>query len=317
MKRSRKILLTLILLVTVSASLSASSLIREITGKENKGISVTFNGVKQTLKDGHGNVIYPVIIDGSSYLPVKAITEMAGCEIAWDGATKTIAITRKEGTPADAGAVPTDLPNVNDGKKPTHTPSAPANPTTTPSTTPSTSTNAGTLEDPIAFGTSFTYDDFENYNKEYETNARYNITVTGMEVVTRDEIAELGFERPEDNPLYDYALVTLKVNASNIKLLGTEYRFLSNVYPEVWGISTPQGSQIICGTDYGFDQSFQKAMDNAVGFQKVNNDNKTHSYEVEGKVLVTIFKNIDNYLVIERGDSTLEYDTRKIFFKLK
>ncbi|QUI25504.1 hypothetical protein HZI73_25830 [Vallitalea pronyensis] len=305
MKKSIKILVAMVVLITVSTSLSASSLIRDISGKENKGITITYNGQVQTLKDGHGEVIYPVIIDGSTYLPVRAVTEMVGADITWNGTTKTIDITTKDNSD---GAVPTDLPPSNDTQPKPEPQENPQQPT------PSPSNSAGTLEDPVPFGSTYVFNDRNAYDGN-ETKAHFEITVLKADPITRDGIAELGFQKPEDDPLYSYVMLTLKIKASNVTYTGSEYRFLSNIYPHVWGSSTPQGNSIIGGTDYGFTKSFNDALDYEVGFEKVENDGKSHAYEVEGKVLLPIFNNLETYFVMEKSDYDL--DDRCIYFKLK
>ncbi|GKX30598.1 hypothetical protein SH1V18_30780 [Vallitalea longa] len=93
MRKSIKVLLSLVLIMTLSATVSASSLIREIAGKEDKGIIVKYNNQFQDLKDDNGNFVYPVVINDSPYLPVRAISEILNANITWDGKTKTIFIT--------------------------------------------------------------------------------------------------------------------------------------------------------------------------------------------------------------------------------
>lgn len=43
-----------------------------------------------TLLDGNGNVIKPLIYNGTSYLPVKSISENLDIAVSWDGSTRTI-----------------------------------------------------------------------------------------------------------------------------------------------------------------------------------------------------------------------------------
>lgn len=308
MKKSIKILVTIMLLITVSTSLSASSLIRDISGKENKGITVTYNGKAQTLKDGHGNVIYPVIIDGSSYLPVKAITEMVGCEIAWDGPTKTIAITKKDNSDNQDGAVPTDLEPVNNNNG-----SNTNNPPTQNTPPATTSGNTGSLTDPIALGTMFAFDDPYGYD-DVRTNAHYEVTVTKAETFSNDQIEALGFVI-EDDPHIEYMMLTIELNVSNATYSGPKYTFLKQFKPEIWGSITPIESSIIGGRDFGFDGSLDNDVENKVDYKQVN-PGETHSFKAKGKVLLPVYKNMENYLVIQRSEWD-DYDKSFIYFKLK
>lgn len=60
-------------------------------------IKITLNGELVTPKDGAGNVVEPFTIDGTTYLPVRAIANAMGLEVGWDSATNTVTLT----TPKD------------------------------------------------------------------------------------------------------------------------------------------------------------------------------------------------------------------------
>jgi hypothetical protein len=55
-------------------------------------ITLSLKGKAWHPKDGDGKEVYPVVINGSSYLPVRALAEALGVDIRWDEATRTIAI---------------------------------------------------------------------------------------------------------------------------------------------------------------------------------------------------------------------------------
>ncbi len=54
------------------------------------GISITLDGETITPKDVNGNTVDPFIIDGTTYLPVRAVADALGLSVTWDGATKTV-----------------------------------------------------------------------------------------------------------------------------------------------------------------------------------------------------------------------------------
>ncbi|HWP79736.1 MAG TPA: stalk domain-containing protein [Candidatus Acidoferrum sp.] len=58
-----------------------------------KDIKITLNGTEIIPKDANGNIVEPFIIDGTTYLPVKAIATAMGLDVVWDGATNTVALT--------------------------------------------------------------------------------------------------------------------------------------------------------------------------------------------------------------------------------
>ena len=56
-------------------------------------ISIELNGSKIVPKDATGAVVEPFIIDGTTYLPVRAISEALGLTVSWDGETSTVIIS--------------------------------------------------------------------------------------------------------------------------------------------------------------------------------------------------------------------------------
>jgi len=62
-----------------------------------KTVEITYNDIKINLdgkeitpKDANGNVVEPFIMDGSTYLPVRAVAEALGNDVNWDGDTNTV-----------------------------------------------------------------------------------------------------------------------------------------------------------------------------------------------------------------------------------
>ena len=67
-----------------------------VLAKKTDVINIFINGGKFTAKDANGNVVNPILKDGTTYLPVRAIGEAFDKEVAWDGATKTVTLTSKK-----------------------------------------------------------------------------------------------------------------------------------------------------------------------------------------------------------------------------
>ncbi len=53
-------------------------------------IAVFYNGESQTFKDANGVVVYPILFNGTTYLPVRALSNLFEASITWDGETKSI-----------------------------------------------------------------------------------------------------------------------------------------------------------------------------------------------------------------------------------
>ena len=60
------------------------------------GVQLVVDGVTVIPKDANGNIVEPFIVDGTTYLPVRAVAEALGREVSWDGTTQTVYINDKE-----------------------------------------------------------------------------------------------------------------------------------------------------------------------------------------------------------------------------
>lgn len=60
---------------------------------EYDDIKIVIDGETVTPKDVNGNTVEPFIIDGTTYLPVRAIANALGMDVAWDNSTKTATLT--------------------------------------------------------------------------------------------------------------------------------------------------------------------------------------------------------------------------------
>lgn len=79
---------TAILLTGVSSFATGSMLKNISVAYEN--IKVAVDGETVELKDSRGERVEPFIHDGTTYLPVRALGEILGKEVDWDGKTKTV-----------------------------------------------------------------------------------------------------------------------------------------------------------------------------------------------------------------------------------
>lgn len=53
-------------------------------------IRLVIDGVEVVPKDAGGNVVEPFVVDGTTFLPVRAVGEALGKKVTWDGNTKTV-----------------------------------------------------------------------------------------------------------------------------------------------------------------------------------------------------------------------------------
>jgi hypothetical protein len=97
-KRARVLSIVLALMVLTSVTAFAASRTVDLTAVY-RNIQVYVNGTQITPTDGNGNATEPFIVDGTTYLPVRAVSEALGYDVEWDGATSSVYI----------GARPDDL----------------------------------------------------------------------------------------------------------------------------------------------------------------------------------------------------------------
>lgn len=92
--------LTLIVVAIISLSIGvfADNEMIKIQGYIDKGMTLTYNEEILKLTDAQDGIIYPVLIEGSTYLPVRAISEIVGLEVGWDGDTRTVSLSNTEKT---------------------------------------------------------------------------------------------------------------------------------------------------------------------------------------------------------------------------
>jgi hypothetical protein len=94
MKLTKKILSVIIvttLACTVGITVFASSTNKQITVFYNN-IKIYINENLFTPKDANGNILESFIYNGTTYLPVRAVSEALGNSVSWDGNTSSVYI---------------------------------------------------------------------------------------------------------------------------------------------------------------------------------------------------------------------------------
>ena len=86
-------LIMAILCATVIPALAAQST-KQLDAYYND-IKIVLDGAQITPTDVTGKIVEPFIVDGTTYLPVRAISEALGKDVTWDGSTNTVRIDEK------------------------------------------------------------------------------------------------------------------------------------------------------------------------------------------------------------------------------
>ena len=90
----RKALLTLAIAVALMGAFTlgtkAADTLEAISAYLNYGITVKYNGETQSMTDANGAPVYPITYNDTTYLPVRAISNMLGVSVDWDPDTQTV-----------------------------------------------------------------------------------------------------------------------------------------------------------------------------------------------------------------------------------
>lgn len=85
-------MLTMLLIVCLAGTALATT--GKITKElEYRNIRVTLDGKALDLRDAKGNSVEPFMFDGTNYLPVRALAEALGLDVAWDSANATVVLS--------------------------------------------------------------------------------------------------------------------------------------------------------------------------------------------------------------------------------
>ncbi|MDE6994595.1 MAG: copper amine oxidase N-terminal domain-containing protein [Lachnospiraceae bacterium] len=99
--KTRKTFITLAIALALVCGMvigaNAVDTLKEISAYLNYGITIKYNGEVQNLTDAGGNRVYPISYNGTTYLPVRAVSNMLGIAVDWDGATQTVLLGKSAG----------------------------------------------------------------------------------------------------------------------------------------------------------------------------------------------------------------------------
>ena len=100
-KKTVALLLALTALFGMGTGAFAAANNETISALLNRQIVVTYNGEEQSFVDAAGNTVYPISYLGTTYLPVRAISNLLNISVDWDGATNTVILGSDEKQPVN------------------------------------------------------------------------------------------------------------------------------------------------------------------------------------------------------------------------
>lgn len=78
--------------VLLTSVVAGSTTTEKITAYINRGISIIIDGQTKTMLDADGNRVYPISYDGTTYVPIRAISELLNAKVSWDSKTGSVVI---------------------------------------------------------------------------------------------------------------------------------------------------------------------------------------------------------------------------------
>lgn len=94
MKNKKRLLQALALTFTLACGIcigaNASGDLQAITAYLNPNITVTLDGTPKDILDASGNRTYPITYNGTTYVPIRSLSNLLGLEVNWDQATQTV-----------------------------------------------------------------------------------------------------------------------------------------------------------------------------------------------------------------------------------
>ena len=94
MKKFKKHIVTLAVALALVGSFvlgaNASTTLTAIQAYLNYGITIEYNGETQQMFDANGVRLYPITYNNSTYVPIRAVSNILGVNVDWDQATKTV-----------------------------------------------------------------------------------------------------------------------------------------------------------------------------------------------------------------------------------
>ncbi len=78
------VLLCVLMMIGALSTGAQAASISTVSATISPGITVKVDGVAQTFFSAAGAQVYPVLYNGTTYLPVRAIGELMGKNVNWD-----------------------------------------------------------------------------------------------------------------------------------------------------------------------------------------------------------------------------------------
>lgn len=94
-KKFSAVIVALALAMGLVVGAGAATARQQIAATLRPDITVKLDGEAQAFKNAKGETVYPIMYNGTTYLPVRSAGELAGFQVDWDQATQTVLLASK------------------------------------------------------------------------------------------------------------------------------------------------------------------------------------------------------------------------------
>lgn len=89
----------------IAVGASATGIIQKVQSELRPDFTVKIDGEVRTFKNANGDVVYPMLYEGTTYLPVRAIGEIMGKTVYWYEDQKMVELKDTKTTVTDADVI--------------------------------------------------------------------------------------------------------------------------------------------------------------------------------------------------------------------
>ncbi|MCI8403784.1 MAG: hypothetical protein HFE49_02655 [Clostridia bacterium] len=89
----------------IAIGASATGIIRKVQSEIRPDFTVKIDGEVRTFKNADGDVVYPMLYEGTTYLPLRAIGEIMGKTVYWYEDEKMVELKDTKPTVTDADVI--------------------------------------------------------------------------------------------------------------------------------------------------------------------------------------------------------------------
>ena len=96
-KRVFAVVVALALVVgLIGGAVASDSLAFTYTVEPDAAVTVTLDGEEMELKNALGETVVPILVDGTTYLPIRAISEALGLDVDWEQGDHKVILETEE-----------------------------------------------------------------------------------------------------------------------------------------------------------------------------------------------------------------------------